>query len=952
MRDDIGESSGVNFVELVTPETATKSEERCDRIPLSFHDGNVVTHLGLTLVEGVDAAAFLNQSESLEGDVVLGFNSKDGMTHMEDFTLGKLYCERFVSSARCKLWWMTPEWGSSARDLTPETQFLLTEVREGGPYAILLPLIDRGVYRATIRPPKYCPRCMARVMGGRCDRCRHFGDQEVILRVESGDENVKGNKFNSILYVAAGWDPYSLVDRAVISAAKLSGGARPRTEKTLPESLDAFGWCTWDAFYSTVSAKGIKEGLQTLRDGGFPPKLLIIDDGWQTTALDRAEQMAPTEPLNLPKQYETESECTLAETEVLAEASAHLPHQTANVVMPTLSAMGPQPSGIEEDEDEYDEKEEEVKAAVSMIQRIVGSLVGFMSSACLLAYEWLVDKAPPGSTRVRMFTYLANGPLRKPLLNFYAMAGDFSRRLVSVKANGKFSSPTAAEDKKWNRKENLAEVIRFLKTEMGVAYVYLWHGMSAYWSGISHEEPDMAKYHPRVLKAKPTPGILEVEPSLAWNPSVVGGVGVIDCPEQLYLDMHDYLKSAGATGVKVDAQAGVGMIGSVLGGGAALAYKWHVALEESVEKHFPGNHVINCMCHSTENLYRMLNTAIARASDDFYPRDPASTTPHIANCAYNSLFLAPLVQPDWDMFQTKHGAADLHAAARTVSGGAVYISDKPDQHNFEILSQLVLPDGSILRPQLPGRPTRDCLFRNTLKDGRTLLKVWTRNSLSGIVGVFNLQGASWDRQLRQFRTHNAKPPSLQTRVSPRDVECLASMAEEHRHFCGKYVAYAFRKKQFFVGGEDICLCVELSAYGSEIVSFTPVLRVARVDFAAIGFPHLLNGSGAVRSCAGRRVKVSQLQIEWSHRGNDNGHSKQNPASQLQLLEMTTTDRCTLFDISIKGRGTFLMYSNKKPVDVWVNTGSVPFHYESGSGELTVDVEQTASLDNDVQVLFK
>lgn len=120
---------------------------------------------------------------------------------------------------------------------------------------------------------------------------------------------------------------------------------------------------------------------------------------------------------------------------------------------------------------------------------------------------------------------------------------------------------------------------------------------------------------------------------------------------------------------------------------------------------------------------RFENTAVARASDDFYPRDPSSTTPHIAASAYNSLFLSPLVVPDWDMFQSKHPGADLHAAARAVSGGPVYVSDRPGNHNFDVLKQLVLPDGSILRAQIPARPTRDSLFQNVLRDGKTLLKV-------------------------------------------------------------------------------------------------------------------------------------------------------------------------------------------------------------------------------------
>lgn len=51
---------------------------------------------------------------------------------------------------------MTPEWGSQPADLPPETQFLLLELEEGGPYAIMLPLIDSSTFRGTLRPPR-CP---------------------------------------------------------------------------------------------------------------------------------------------------------------------------------------------------------------------------------------------------------------------------------------------------------------------------------------------------------------------------------------------------------------------------------------------------------------------------------------------------------------------------------------------------------------------------------------------------------------------------------------------------------------------------------------------------------------------------------------------------------------------------------------------------------------------------
>lgn len=57
---------------------------------------------------------------------------------------------------------------------------------------------------------------------------------------------------------------------------------------------------------------------------------------------------------------------------------------------------------------------------------------------------------------------------------------------------------------------------------------------------------------------------------------------------------------------------------------------------------------------------RWSDTAVARASDDFYPKDPASSKPHISTCTFIGLFLAPLVQPDWDMF---HRYTTLYCSA-------------------------------------------------------------------------------------------------------------------------------------------------------------------------------------------------------------------------------------------------------------------------------------------------
>ena len=168
----------------------------------------------------------------------------------------------------------------------------------------------------------------------------------------------------------------------------------------------------------------------------------------------------------------------------------------------------------------------------------------------------------------------------------------------------------------------------------------------------------------------------------------------------------------------------VGLLGSGAGrgGGPALAAAYHASLEASAAAHFPqGNHVINCMCHSSENLYSMQRSNLARVSDDFYPLNAASHTAHIVNCAYNSLLMGELVVPDWggcaaaqrgpvrvggggsrvllgrlgpcqitsecaacrlppapapvpaDMFHSEHAKALLHATARAVSGERVRV---------------------------------------------------------------------------------------------------------------------------------------------------------------------------------------------------------------------------------------------------------------------------------------
>lgn len=104
---------------------------------------------------------------------------------------------------------------------------------------------------------------------------------------------------------------------------------------------------------------------------------------------------------------------------------------------------------------------------------------------------------------------------------------------------------------------------------------------------------------------------------------------------------------------------------------------------------------------------RMESTAIARSSDDFWPRDPASHTTHVGINAFNSLFMSPVVQPDWDMFHSRHPAALLHATARVVRPSAslpTCLQQLPQPLQFLLAYRMLALGVSSIEFALPENP--------------------------------------------------------------------------------------------------------------------------------------------------------------------------------------------------------------------------------------------------------
>ncbi len=289
------------------------------------------------------------------------------------------------------------------------------------------------------------------------------------------------------------------------------------------------------------------------------------------------------------------------------------------------------------------------------------------------------------------------------------------------------------------------------------------------------------------------------------------------------------------------------------------------------------------------------------------------------------------------------------------------MSDKPGEHDFELLRRLVLPDGSVLRASQPARPCRESLFTDVLRDGKSLLKVscpptesipvlffghqddgcilfppspssdpqlWTTNAYCGVVGLFHLQGSSWDRGKRKFYVHDKAPKPLTGQVRPRDVETFAAQSSQagNRQQQTAYAAYPITSKELRVLGHDEPIGIELPTATGELVVISPLVEAGGVQFAPIGLEDMFNCGGAVRSCA---------PLPAAGRG-----GKPKDAG---------------FCFSVRGCGRFLCYSSREPLRVLVaNGGGMELHcgYDAAIGALRFDVPAVKGLACELQVLFR
>jgi len=128
-----------------------------------------------------------------------------------------------------------------------------------------------------------------------------------------------------------------------------------------------------------------------------------------------------------------------------------------------------------------------------------------------------------------------------------------------------------------------------------------------------------------------------------------------------------------------------------------------------------------------------------RNSEDFFPDEPASHPWHIFCNAHTNVLTHDLnVLPDCNMFQTNRQYSAFHAAARCISGGPIYFTDKPGEHDINLIKQTTARNKKktiILRPKVA-----KTTYLYASNEEKRLLRIGTSTMDTDIplLGIFNI----------------------------------------------------------------------------------------------------------------------------------------------------------------------------------------------------------------------
>lgn len=151
-------------------------------------------------------------------------------------------------------WWSRPAFVKSVADIPDKTQIAL--FRFADRYACFLPMVGE--------------RCKAYLTGGTQSEL-----QLIVTALYGGL-----SELHEPLYLYAEAQTVDEAVTAVFAQAAKLRNIRKREQRRLPEMFRWLGWCSWNAFYTDVNERGIRDKAAELAEKQVPVKWMIIDDGW------------------------------------------------------------------------------------------------------------------------------------------------------------------------------------------------------------------------------------------------------------------------------------------------------------------------------------------------------------------------------------------------------------------------------------------------------------------------------------------------------------------------------------------------------------------------------------------------------------------------------------------------------------------------------------------------
>lgn len=188
------------------------------------------------------------------------------------------------------------------------------------------------------------------------------------------------------------------------------------------------------------------------------------------------------------------------------------------------------------------------------------------------------------------------------------------------------------------------------------------------------------------------------------------------------------------------------------------------------------------------------------------------------------------------------------------------------------------------------------------------------NKYTGVVGVYNCQGAAWNTIEKKNAFHETNSEPITAFVRGRDVHLINEAATDP-DWSGDCAAYSNYSRNLVILPYNTAIPVSLKVLEHDIFTITPIKTFPhRFKFAPLGLIEMYNSGAAIEGLTYESSLARSVRVE------------------------------------VKGCGKFGAYCSVKPKRCIVGSVEVDFGYDSSSGLLTLSIDNMPEEGHRVHVI--